>query len=87
MNLPAGAEPATFFLEAVVAELPLILEHLGESPAARTLVHWLRAERDDAGETAEDAEEAPPPASKPAKGLNADEFAAFLQRKKQDGAP
>jgi molybdopterin adenylyltransferase len=85
INLPAGAGPATFFLEAVVAELPLILDHLAESPAARTLDHWLTVESAEEGEDAEDAPASPP--AKPSKGLNAADFAAFLARKKQDGAP
>jgi molybdopterin biosynthesis enzyme MoaB len=94
VNLPAGVGPATFFLEAVVAELPLILAHLRESPIARPLDHWLQMDT-DAGEeagaqergaalTSGDAEGAP---LERGKGLDAAEFAAFLRRKGEADPP
>ena len=75
VNLPAGAA-APRFLEAVVEELEAILAHLREDADAPTLA-------DGMVDTAADAPmEESPPAPPGGKGLNAADFAAFLQRRK-----
>ena len=74
INLPAGAKPARLFLEGVVDVIGAVVAHLQEDPAAPPLAH--EDELEDSG-----AEDANLP-SKP--GLNADDFAAFLKRRKQD---
>lgn len=94
INLPGGAGPAWYFLEAVVHLIGPILAHLHERPDAPQL----RAELDlpDAYADAEDevaagAEEASggevseeaPDAGESRSGLDADEFADFLKRRRK----
>lgn len=79
VNLPSGVGPATAFLETVAPELPLIVDHLREAATARPLHYWMVVE-----EVADEAP-APPAPTKSGKGLNAADFAAFLQRKQQQG--
>lgn len=78
VNLPAGAAPALLFLEAIVDLLPVTLAHLHGEPSAPQLADELTLDQEDAP-----AESATPaaPLQSPAKGLRADEFAAFLARK------
>ncbi len=66
LNLPAGAVPAALFLEGVVEVIGAVVAHLQEDPAAPPL-------------TSRTAAPEPPPASR---GLNAEDFAAFLKRSK-----
>ncbi len=82
LNLPAGAGPALRFLEAVVEVLPAILAHLRDDPAAPTLAGAL-----DAGGAASSGEEpaASPGETKKVHGLDPGEFAAFLQRRRDEG--
>lgn len=85
INLPAGAGPAAFFLEAVVDVLPAVLAHLRDDPAAPDLADALAA----AGEGGEPAA-VPPPAVPSAggpsekKGLDPAEFADFLRRRRAE---
>ena len=77
LNLPAGAAPALLFLAAVTAVLAPIIAHLQDEAGAPRLVDVLEiaqgAARDDKPAFAQ-----PSPDSDT--GLNAEEFAAFLQR-------
>lgn len=75
LNLPGGAGASVRFLEAVVEALPAILAHLRDDPAAGTL-----------GDEAGAAEDMAVPEKKPARGLDAGEFAAFLQRRREESA-
>ena len=68
LNLPAGAVPAAVFLEAIVDVIGAVIAHLQEDPAAPAL-----------HANAADAAPEPPPAQR---GLNAEEFSAFLKRSK-----
>ncbi len=72
INLPAGPKPARLFLEGIVDVIGAVIAHLQEDPAAPPL-----AAEDAPGNAA--ADEADPP---PKRGLNADDFAAFLKRGK-----
>jgi molybdopterin adenylyltransferase len=74
INLPAGSKAATLFLEGIVDVIGAVVAHLQDDPAAPPLAS--EDEPRDSGE-----EEANPP---PKRGLNADDFAAFLKRRKQD---
>ena len=84
VNLPAGRRAAPRFLEAIVEELPYILAHLQGEGATMTLEDILGGEEAGAG-AAQMPEPRPatPISPKPsAKGLNAEDFAAFLRRGK-----
>ncbi len=74
INLPAGPKPARLFLEGVVDVIGAVVAHLQEDPAAPQL-----ADEDEPEDSEEDKAN-----SSPKRGLNADEFAAFLKRRKQD---
>jgi molybdopterin adenylyltransferase len=74
INLPAGPKPAALFLEGVVDVIGAVVAHLQEDPAAPPL-----ASEDESADTEEDEGE-----SLHKRGLNADDFAAFLKRRKQD---
>lgn len=74
INLPAGPKPASLFLEGVVDVLGAVVAYLQEDPAAPPL-----AGADEAENTEESGAE-----SLYKRGLNADDFAAFLKRGKQD---
>ncbi len=87
LNLPAGAAVAVRFLEAVVEALPAILAHLRDDPAAPTLADAFEDVGEETGEDAENADDpSVSPERKPARGLDADEFAAFLQRRRGEAA-
>jgi molybdopterin adenylyltransferase len=90
VNLPAGAA-APIFLEAILEELPYILAHLRGDAQALTLAEIISEAQgevdapDDDGQSEEAnlPKEVPPP--KPSgKGLNAEDFAAFLRRGKEE---
>jgi molybdopterin biosynthesis enzyme MoaB len=89
VNLPAGSDAAALFLEAILEDLPYILAHLRGDAAAVTLAEIVREGEDAAGteESVPPIEPEKPAEVKPQKpagrGLNADEFAAFLRRGKQ----
>lgn len=96
VNLPGGAEAAVLFLEAILEDLPYVLAHLRGDREAVTLAEIVRGEGAevsdsvDAGDSqASEAREEKPAeaeAAKPArKGLDAEEFAAFLQRNRAEG--
>lgn len=74
INLPAGPKPAPLFLEGVVDVIGAVVAHLQEDPAAPPL-----AAENEPEDTNEDGAESPQK-----RGLNADDFAAFLKRGKQD---
>lgn len=81
LNLPAGGGAATRFFEAVVEALPPILAHLRDDPAAAAPADAL----DDSAQAGGAEPPAPPTAQ--ARGshkLDAAEFAAFLQRRRED---
>jgi len=77
LNLPAGSAPAVLFLAAVVDLIPAIMAHLQEQTMAPRLIDVLVLEH------LEDEQEQLPSTMLPEQttGLNADEFAAFLQRR------
>jgi molybdopterin adenylyltransferase len=74
INLPAGSKPASIFLEAVVNVIGVVVAHLQEDPSAPPL-----ADENVSEDIEEDEAE-----STQKRGLNADDFAAFLKRGKQD---
>ncbi len=75
VNLPAGAKSATLFLAAISDVLPAVIAHLQDDAAAPSLEAAL------AQQAAPDLPTLPPAAEKrPGRGLDAAEFAAFLQR-------
>jgi len=76
LNLPAGAAPAALFLEAIADVLGPLIAHLQVEPSAPTLADVLEIEEPTEGEP--DVEEV----LGAGKGLKAEEFAAFLQRKR-----
>ena len=73
LNLPAGAIAAATFLEGIIDAIGAVLAHLQEDPAAPQL---------NSGTAPRHEEPEPPPPAK--SGLNADDFAAFLKRKRTD---
>jgi len=93
VNLPAGAVAATLFLDALLEDLPYILAHLRGDEQAMTLAQVIREGQggedetiDEAGPQLRDEVEKPnasPTAMPSGKGLNAEEFAAFLRRNKE----
>lgn len=94
VNLPAGAQAATLFLEPILEDLPYILAHLRGETQAATLAEIVGAgeaegaaerEKEQGAVPSQPAEETPDTKpNKPAgKGLDAEEFAAFLRRGKQ----
>ena len=74
INLPAGPKPAALFLEGVVDVIGAVIAYLQEDPAAPPL-----AAENEPEETNEDEVGSPQK-----RGLNADDFAAFLKRGEQD---
>jgi molybdopterin adenylyltransferase len=80
VNLPAGAAPALLFLEAILDLLPVAIAHLQSDPTAPQLLDEVVIEEADVAEA--DAPAASPVPT-PAKGLRAEEFAAFLKRSQQ----
>jgi molybdopterin biosynthesis enzyme MoaB len=70
LNLPAGAVPAALFLEGVLDVIGTVVAHLQEDPTAPQLV---------SSSTGSGAEPEPPARS----ALDAEDFAAFLKRKRQ----
>jgi molybdopterin biosynthesis enzyme MoaB len=95
VNLPAGALAATLFLDAILEDLPYILAHLRGDADAVTLAEIVgeeEASEEDSDDESDDETQSPLPSQqssqqspKPSgKGLNAEEFAAFLRRGKAD---
>lgn len=86
LNLPAGAA-AFLCLDAVIALLPSLFAHLHEDPAAPRLADELELTfHDDAAIMPPSSPDEPsvtttPASSSRSTGLNAEEFAAFLQRR------
>lgn len=78
VNLPAGAAPALLFLEAIVDLLPITLAHLHGEPTAPQLLDELVLNEMPSDEPSSSLVASTPTV---AKGLRADEFAAFLARK------
>lgn len=74
VNLPAGAAPALLFLEAIVDLLPITIAHLQGEPTAPQLGDELMLADESANA------QVVAPTQSTAKGLRADEFAAFLAR-------
>ena len=70
LNLPAGAGAAALFLEGVLDVIGAVVAYLQEDPAAPPLA-------------AAPAESAPESPAAP-RGLNAEDFAAFLKRKQEE---
>lgn len=87
LNLPAGAGPAQFFLEAVVDLIEPLVAHLQEQPSAPRLADLmlLPAVAGDQSAAEPTGSVTPNLPGEPEK-LKADEFAAFLQRKKPPAA-
>lgn len=95
VNLPAGVEAATLFLEAILEDLPYVLAHLRGDGQSMTLGDIIQqgegqdaqsAERPSPTSDLETQTRPVPPESKPStKGLNPEEFAAFLRRTKEGG--
>ncbi len=89
INLPAGAAPALLFLEAILALLPVVIAHLqGDTTAPQLLDEVvLTNEKRDLEDDATVAAVTPSPVTRtPSKGLQAEEFAAFLKRNKGEQA-
>lgn len=94
VNLPSRAEVATLFLEAILEDLPYVLAHLRGDAQVVTLAEIIGTREDamvDASDRPLDVTEETAlleeEASKPrGKGLNAEEFAAFLRREKPGDA-
>lgn len=78
LNLPGGAAPAALFLEAVVELLAPLVAHLQGEPTAPRLADVLEIEQNQA-ETRLGATQ-----TGHSKGLDAEEFAAFLKRSAKD---
>lgn len=87
VNLPGGAAAAPLFLEGILEELPYVLAHLREDAGAVTLEQVIGQEVAEDAEEPSEAEIPPQtPSQKPGgKGLNAEDFAAFLRRGKSGG--
>lgn len=86
LNLPAGSGPSMRFLAAVTGLIPAILAHLRDDPSAPLLGDVLSSEdgpdeEAEAGSAADTRRAMGKPAVR-GKGLNAEDFAAFLQRRK-----
>ena len=80
VNLPAGAQPVVLFLESVLDLFEPILLHLQRSPIAPRIEDELVLEVGD--HLVEPA--LPHDGETPSTGLDADEFAAFLSRDKDE---
>lgn len=85
LNLPGGEGAASRFLDAVVETLPAILAHLRDDPAAPSLADALNNTTQGGGEKEDATGEPSATEKKPAHGLDAGEFAAFLQRRRREG--
>lgn len=81
INLPAGADPARMFLEAVAGVMAPIVAYLQEDPAAPPSL--ARSLAGNAAESGAGEQDADTPARTTKRELNADEFQAFLKRGKQ----
>ena len=79
VNLPAGGA-APLFLAGIVDLLPPVLAYLRDDPAAPVL-----GSQEDADAAIDTGADAAGP-SAPTKGLNADEFAAFLRRRRDESS-
>jgi len=81
VNLPAGAAPALLFLDAIVDLLPIAIAHLHSDPTAPQLLDEVVL---DKAESEDDTSVTTAAPSSPVagKGLQAEEFAAFLKRSK-----
>jgi molybdopterin biosynthesis enzyme MoaB len=90
VNLPAGARPASLFLEAILEELPYVFAHLRGDADAATLAQLIDEGMGGDDSTSEAAGDALPkvevdvPQKPKGKGLNAEDFAAFLRRGKEE---
>ncbi len=87
LNLPAGAAPAQLFLDGVIDLVEPLLLHLQEAATAPTLADELEGTptapfSTAAGEDAAEEPTSPTTKAPSASGLKADEFAAFLERKR-----
>jgi molybdopterin adenylyltransferase len=85
LNLPAGSGPATLFLEAVIELIGPILAHLRDDPAAPSLGDVIGDRATPSVSPDASASGETPPRSASGKGLNAEDFAAFLRRRKAQG--
>lgn len=85
VNLPAGSEASTLFLEAALEDLPYVLAHLRGDAQAVTLDEIIRSSEGEGDEVVDEAKarEQLSPTKPSGKGLNAEDFAAFLRRGKQ----
>jgi hypothetical protein len=94
INLPGGVEAAAFFLEAILEDLPFVLAHLrgdGQAMTLERVIQQAGGEVDDGAKSSSDRDNqevqtrpALPEAKQGGKGLNAEEFAAFLRRNKEN---
>jgi hypothetical protein len=84
VNLPGGAAAAGLFLEAILEDLPYILSHLRGDSEAMTLEQVVNVAEGAEEADAVDTPSAPPIRQPKGKGLNAEEFAAFLKRGEPD---
>lgn len=91
INLPGGAKAAQRFLDAILEELPYLLAHLRAAGDAMTLDEIVADEAmvdevfegDALGTDSAPTMDDTPPTRPSGKGLNADDFAAFLRRNRQ----
>lgn len=81
INLPAGEQSAVLFLDSVIDLLGPVILHLQRSSLAPRIEDELAQNDGDYLD-----EQAPSDAEKPLTGLDADEFAAFLNRRDEDGS-
>lgn len=82
INLPAGAAPAHLFLEAIVDLLEPALLYINEAPSAPQLQDVLQIEKTDG---AIDVAQPTDRDTNFLAGLDAQEFAEFLDRRKRSG--
>lgn len=90
VNLPAGAKAAPRFLDVILEDLPYLLAHLRGDVDAITLDEIVADEGASVEDALDDdASSAPMPKAAPpkssGKGLNAEDFAAFLRRNRPEG--
>lgn len=86
LNLPGGAKAASLFLEAALEDLPYVLAHLRADGGGMSLEQIIGeaegGENAEASDSLSPSHDVAPPAKPSGKGLNAEEFAAFLKRGK-----
>jgi molybdopterin adenylyltransferase len=92
LNLPAGADPAVLFMEAIAHLVAPVLAHLRDEMEAASVAAAFAGRESQPGDDVADNEDVDTggghesPTQSPTHGLDASEFAAFLKRSNKENA-